>query len=463
MSYPDRHSPLDATSTAKVLGLALARGTLEQAVERIVASALEGAKRRYAFVNAHCYNVMWRSTSYREALNSADSLFPDGTGVRWAARLVGERADNLNGTDMFPLLCRAARDAGLSIFLLGAQPGVAERVAHTAERLAPGIRIAGTHHGYFDAGSVEETAAIERVNASGADILLVAMGVPRQDRWLARHHDSLNVRASLGVGGLFDFYSGRIPRAPKWLRQLGGEWVFRLYQEPIRLFRRYVLGNPAFLATALLLALSHHSRRAIDSDGTKRALDVALSAGALLVLSPLLAIIALAIRAGSKGPVLFRQTRMGAHGEPFQMLKFRSMYVDAEARHAALLARNERGDLRSFKMSDDPRVTAVGHMLRRTSLDELPQLFNILAGDMAVVGPRPAIPREVSYYDRRALGRLTGKPGLTCTWQVSGRALIGFEQQVEMDLDYLRRRSLRLDISILLRTVPAVISGRGAM
>ncbi|MEO0423773.1 MAG: sugar transferase [Pseudomonadota bacterium] len=195
----------------------------------------------------------------------------------------------------------------------------------------------------------------------------------------------------------------------------------------------------------------------------KRTIDVVLSAGALLALSPLLAVIACSIRLTSRGPVLFRQTRTGVGGKPFQMLKFRSMYVDAEARRAALLAQNERGDQRSFKMHHDPRVTPIGRLLRRTSLDELPQLVNILVGDMAVVGPRPAIPREVSYYDQRALRRLDGKPGLTCTWQVSGRALIGFEQQVEMDLDYLRQRSLRLDISILLRTVPAVISGRGAM
>ncbi|MEO0423772.1 MAG: WecB/TagA/CpsF family glycosyltransferase, partial [Pseudomonadota bacterium] len=207
-----------------------------------------GAKRRYAFVNAHGYNVMWGSASYREALESADALFPDGTGVRWAARWAGERADNLNGTDMFPLLCRAARDAGLSVFLLGARPGIAERVAQTAGRLAPGLRIAGTHHGYFDADSAEERAVIDQVNGSGADILLVATGVPHQDEWLARHHAHLSVGAALGVGGLFDFYSGRIPRAPRWLRELGGEWLFRLYQEPMRLFRRYVVGNPAFLA-----------------------------------------------------------------------------------------------------------------------------------------------------------------------------------------------------------------------
>jgi exopolysaccharide biosynthesis WecB/TagA/CpsF family protein len=447
-----------------LFGLSLRKGDLEQVAREIVASIDDGDSRhrRYAFVNAHCCNVMWSRGAYRHALESADGLLPDGAGIRLAARLHGEKADNLNGTDLFPHLCLAARDAGRSIFLLGARPGVAERVARAACALAPGLSIAGTHHGYLQSDA-DTNAVIDAINASGADILLVAMGVPMQDEWLAQHHPRLRVGASFGVGGCFDFFSGRIPRAPRWMRAAGLEWTYRLYQEPGRMFRRYVLGNPWFVAQAAARAAGHRWDASRWSGRLKRAVDFLGAAAGLTMLAPLFAAVAVAIRLDSRGPVFFRQTRIGASGKPFQMLKFRSMYVDAEARRASLLAQNERGDTTSFKMRNDPRITRVGRLLRRASLDELPQLINILLGDMSIVGPRPALPREVSFYSPHALGRLHGKPGLTCIWQVSGRALIGFDDQVEMDLDYLRRQSLGLDLSILMRTLPAVVSGRGAM
>jgi exopolysaccharide biosynthesis polyprenyl glycosylphosphotransferase len=193
----------------------------------------------------------------------------------------------------------------------------------------------------------------------------------------------------------------------------------------------------------------------------KRAIDLVLSAAALLVLSPLLLATAIAIKLDSPGPVLFRQRRMGVNGREFMLLKFRSMYRDAEARLEALLARNEASGP-VFKIRDDPRVTRVGRFIRRTSIDELPQFWNVLSGEMSIVGPRPPIPSEVEKYQRRHLRRLSVKPGITCTWQVSGRSSIGFDRWMELDLHYIDNWSLWQDVKILARTIPAVLTGRGA-
>jgi exopolysaccharide biosynthesis polyprenyl glycosylphosphotransferase len=193
----------------------------------------------------------------------------------------------------------------------------------------------------------------------------------------------------------------------------------------------------------------------------KRALDVALSAAALLVLSPVLLATAIAIRLDSPGPVLFRQRRIGVNGREFLMLKFRSMHRDAEARLASLRAQNEASGP-VFKMTHDPRVTRVGRFLRRTSIDELPQFWNVLRGEMSVVGPRPPLPAEADQYQRRHVRRLSVKPGITCTWQVSGRSGIGFDRWMELDLAYIDSWSLWQDVKILARTIPAVLTGRGA-
>jgi lipopolysaccharide/colanic/teichoic acid biosynthesis glycosyltransferase len=193
----------------------------------------------------------------------------------------------------------------------------------------------------------------------------------------------------------------------------------------------------------------------------KRLLDLTLTLPGILALAPLFLAIALAVRLSGPGPVFFVQTRIGHGGRPFGMVKFRSMHRDAEARRTALLAQSDRQGL-CFKARNDPRITPVGRILRRLSLDELPQLFNVLAGHMSLVGPRPALPEEVAAYPARALGRLAVLPGITGPWQVSGRAEIGFDAMVEMDLAYARNPSLRADLTFLARTLSAVVSGRGA-
>ena len=193
-----------------------------------------------------------------------------------------------------------------------------------------------------------------------------------------------------------------------------------------------------------------------------RSIDLVASFTGLVLLLPLFALVTLWIRLDSPGPVLFSQVRIGRRGRPFRCWKFRSMYMDAEVRKNALMDDNEMEGGTTFKMKRDPRITRVGRFIRKASIDELPQLWNVFTGDMALVGPRPPVPAEVAVYGAEQRKRLSVKPGITCIWQVTGRSDIPFEQQVALDLQYISERSLWLDIKIWLMPVPAVLFARGA-
>jgi exopolysaccharide biosynthesis polyprenyl glycosylphosphotransferase len=193
----------------------------------------------------------------------------------------------------------------------------------------------------------------------------------------------------------------------------------------------------------------------------KRAADIVAAALGIALLSPVFLVIATAIKLDSRGPVFFRQARVGKDGREFSFYKFRSMVEDAEALKESLMHLNElEGPV--FKISEDPRVTRVGTFLRRTSLDELPQLINVLKGDMSLVGPRPPLPCEVEKYEGWQREKLSVLPGITCLWQISGRNHIGFTEWMRLDIEYIRRQSFGLDVKILARTLPAVLSRKGA-
>lgn len=443
-----------------LFSLSLLRAERAETIRALASFAAQGVRLTVNFVNAHCINVARSDAGYAAILKDSDVLLPDGSGIRLAARIAGtDTGDNLNGTDLFPGLCEAAAAAGTPIFLLGGTPDVAALAAAEMQKRYPTLIVAGTHHGYFD----DEAASgvIATINASGAGMLFVGFGVPRQEQWIARFRAQIAVPVVLGVGGLFDYYSNRIPRAPALIRRFGCEWVWRLAQEPRRLAGRYLVGNPLFVARAVNHALAARGAKQQLSAAIKRSFDLAAALVLLTLLAPLFAVVALGIKLEDRGPILFRQTRIGAGGRPFLMLKFRSMVIDAEERRAALLDNSERDEI-CFKMRRDPRITRVGALLRRFSLDELPQILNVALGSMSLVGPRPALPSEVATYAGRSWQRLLGKPGITCIWQVSGRAEIAFDTQVEMDIAYLGRRSLLTDLHLLLRTIPAVVGGRGA-
>lgn len=210
-------------------------------------SALDGMVARRgcfaAFINAHCLNLASHDAEYRDVLKRADAVWPDGSGVKMAGDMLGiEVPENVNGTDMFPLMCGKP----YTVYMLGAAPGVAQTAMEKASVQFPIARFVGADHGYFR-DALAEAEAIARINEANPDILLVALGVPRQEKWIAQHRAELRCGVAVAVGGLLDFVSGRIPRAPLWMRRCGIEWMYRLYQEPVRLFKRYVIGNPLFV------------------------------------------------------------------------------------------------------------------------------------------------------------------------------------------------------------------------
>jgi lipopolysaccharide/colanic/teichoic acid biosynthesis glycosyltransferase len=195
----------------------------------------------------------------------------------------------------------------------------------------------------------------------------------------------------------------------------------------------------------------------------KRGLDILMVWPAMVLLLPLFALVALGIYLQDRGPILYWQKRVGTRGVEFNFPKFRSMCVNSDAIRAKIASQNQHGSSGvTFKMKRDPRITPIGRFIRRFSIDELPQLWCIVKGDMTLVGPRPPLPSEVAKYTLRDRERLMVTPGLTCFWQVNGRSEIPFDQQVNMDIDYIHQRSLWTDIKLLAKTIPAVIFGKGA-
>ncbi|WP_372764181.1 WecB/TagA/CpsF family glycosyltransferase, partial [Litorivivens sp.] len=198
------------------------------------------------FANAHTLNLSYEDASFRDTLNNVDVLLPDGSGIEVACRRQGvRRKGNINGTDMLPLLCNTLAEKGGSVFFLGGEEGIASTAAQNLQKRTPGLHVAGTLNGFFDKDNCDDVIA--QINAAQPDVLLVGMGQPLQERWVAQNRHRLDVPVVMAVGGLFDFYAEKVSRAPVWLRELGLEWTWRLLQEPGRMWKRYVIGNPLFL------------------------------------------------------------------------------------------------------------------------------------------------------------------------------------------------------------------------
>ena len=241
----------DSPRKSRLFGLAIDNTVLELAAKELAQAACDGRRMRVVFVNAHGVNTAAGDVGYQATLASADRIYADGSGMAVAARMCGvPLMDNVNGTDLFAVLCRESLAHGAGIFLLGGKPGVAAAAAQTIADFGMGGSIVGSYHGYFQHGSAEEDRVIGAINASGARIVLVGMGVPLQDQWAERNAGRLDAPVIAGVGGLFDFFSGGISRSPKVMRTLGCEWVWRLALEPKRMAYRYLVGNVIFLMHA---------------------------------------------------------------------------------------------------------------------------------------------------------------------------------------------------------------------
>lgn len=244
---PEEVSP-ENDPTVSLFGITISNVTMSQAISRIERAVRNpGRCHTFGFVNAHSLNISHHDERFRSVLGCMERVFGDGVGVRIAARVSGTPLKaNVNGTDMLPELCALCAEKGYRLYLLGAKPGVAARMRARLEEVYPRLRIVGCRHGYFDRER-ESPGVIHDINRSRADIVLVAFGVPEQEKWIVSRAAKLTCPVCIGVGGLFDFYSGDIPRAPIWMRRHGLEWLFRFMMEPARLWRRYLFGNPFFL------------------------------------------------------------------------------------------------------------------------------------------------------------------------------------------------------------------------
>lgn len=238
------------TDELSVLGIRIDNLTMTESLEWIRAAIEKETPAQVSFLNPHCANVACRDGAYFQSLEDSALTLADGIGLKIAGKLLGrEIRQNVNGTDLFPRLCAELAGTGQGLYLLGGRPGVPEAVRDWITEHHPGVTVSGVRNGYFS--EAEEPDIVEAIRRSGASVLLVAFGVPKQELWIARHLDALGVPVVLGVGGLFDFFSGRIPRAPLWMREIGLEWVYRLYQEPGRMWQRYLVGNGTFLLRVL--------------------------------------------------------------------------------------------------------------------------------------------------------------------------------------------------------------------
>ncbi len=243
-----------------ILGVKILNVTKQRAcelLEKLIRNR-EGRARSVFLVNAHTLNLAAGDPQYGAILNAGDYVFGDGTGVRWAAKLQGIRlADNLVGTDFTPFILQSTADRGYSYYMLGADEKTVAEATEYARKTFPGWTLSGFHHGYLKTPE-SALSVIEKINEAQPDVLLVGMGNPLQERWIHENQTRIEVPVCMGIGGLFDYWAGNVSRAPQWLRRLGHEWIWRLFQQPRDKMYRYMVGNPLFLARIISERLSKH-------------------------------------------------------------------------------------------------------------------------------------------------------------------------------------------------------------
>ncbi|HEX4108412.1 MAG TPA: WecB/TagA/CpsF family glycosyltransferase [Solirubrobacteraceae bacterium] len=259
-SYLPRTAPLEVPGQSRIFEIPIDLARPAELLQRISGWAgAGGPARRVMYVNAHVLNQSAGDARLRRTLQDADLVYCDGYGVRLAAHaLEAPIPHRMTGADWIWDLSKLCETAGHSVFLLGSDPGIAAEAGQRLRRRFPDLRVAGTHHGYFDIGSPHDERVVEHINETAPDIVLVGMGTPKQELWVRHNAPRLDVDVVWTVGALFDYVSGRVPRAPGWLADNGLEWIFRLAIEPQRMWRRYLLGNPVFISRVARQARAPH-------------------------------------------------------------------------------------------------------------------------------------------------------------------------------------------------------------
>ncbi|MFT7224233.1 MAG: N-acetylglucosaminyldiphosphoundecaprenol N-acetyl-beta-D-mannosaminyltransferase [Cellvibrionaceae bacterium] len=241
---------VDKNRIFRILGCDMQSLTMTEAINDLNNVVQNKQKCQVTYLNADCLNKALSDIDYRNVIAQSERVFPDGIGVKIACKITGQKMrENINGTDMFPELCELSVKQGYRLFFLGAKPGVVDAMKENVEKRFPGIQVVGIQHGFFSEDKID--LIIDHINISNADLLFIAMGAPTQEKWIRQHIEKIDCSIILGVGGLFDFNAGRISRAPLWVRRFGFEWIWRLLQEPKRMWKRYLLGNGLFVYRVL--------------------------------------------------------------------------------------------------------------------------------------------------------------------------------------------------------------------
>jgi N-acetylglucosaminyldiphosphoundecaprenol N-acetyl-beta-D-mannosaminyltransferase len=482
-----------------VLGMRVDGTSYAAATAMIIQWAKQGESRYVCEVPVNMVMESYDCAEHQAVINRADLVTPGGMPIVWVLRRLGLRGQpRVYGPELTLHICEAAARQGLPVGFYGGTKTALALLVKRLQMQYPGLTVAYAHSPPFRPPTLdEESATIADIRQSGRRILFVGLGCPKQECWMARHRGRIPA-VMVGVGAAFDFISGTKPQAPHWMQRMGLGWLFRLCTEPRRLWHRYAWHNPRFVGlVAWQLACTRWRSRSrklcaehttpeaetqsdwawvgIDVQGLQRSLrekcvqlilkrvfDWAASALILLVLVPVLLLIALLLRFSSRGPVVFSQPRVGYREKAFVMYKFRSMRIEPDLTCAAA-QQSAAAQGMLLKREDDPRVTQMGRFLRSTSLDELPQLLNVLKGDMSLVGPRPLVPFMLGPYPDFRKARALVRPGITGLWQVRDRARnTSAVPMMPHDLEYVRRLSLWLDLEILLRTFFVIVSRKGA-
>lgn len=424
--------PPESIPRAVFLGVGISRVDRADVIRFVVENATARRRALVNNVNVHAMNLAHRNARFAAVLNESDVVFCDGFGVKLAAGLAGIRlGERMTPPDWIDELFEACVQRGLSLFFLGDEERVAAAFAAEVARRHPHLRIAGWHQGFFDVEGEENRRVLDLINASKPDVIVTGMGMPRQELWAHDNLQALDAGVVVAAGGLLRMYIGLVRRCPRWLSRHCLEWAWRLAQEPRRLFARYVLGNTCFLL------------RLIYAAWLKRVLDLVIASVLFLLALPVLSFCWALVRLEHGSLAIFAHERVGRNGSRFRMYKFRTLPKDFPPDAIKRQVRSSE-------------LTAIGRFLRTTALDELPQLINVIKGDMALVGPRPEMPFIVDSYGDRERMRITVTPGATGPWQIARlRGTVGgrkIHEDLWYDLDYLRRLGPAVDLGLLVQT-----------
>lgn len=472
-------------------GLSFSRISTTRLMEWIGMALVAQQNHLMVFADATTVSRCSQDADLFAVLQNADLLIPRGRGLNLGLNLLGEhQAPTLDSTLLYDHILLELEHRGKPIAILCRDDAQATKMLSQLAARYPHLK--STVHTLAQPQDCDWTKLTDTLADSGAQALIVALESPAQE--LALRHLGWRLRLPLTIAmglplfaaleeltssaGKFNTLLRKLSRK-RWsvairplsyLRFLWSAAKFKLWRdEQLNTSLRGVndvlrsSNNQARLVRLQIAIRSYIWKlRCRMQRSLKRAIDIAGASVGLLMLSPLLIPVMLIIKATSPGPLFYSQIRVGYRGKTFRMWKFRSMYIDADARKAALEAQNEMAGGVIFKMKNDPRITPIGRLIRRLSIDELPQLYNVLSGEMSLVGPRPALESEVAQYPVLARARLEAIPGLTGLWQISGRSDLPFDKQILLDTTYVHTQSASNDIKLIAKTIPAVLSGKGA-